>query len=133
MQYYNMSSFVETKLPNLIKKNTFGAMVKHNTKFLTRAYPSRTRISSSNYSPFEFWMCGFHLVALNYQKSGIIYHCNIVDQGLRLNKAMFGHDKKGYRLKPSYLLEGNYENTIKNLVKQSFYYKIDIEVINFNN
>ena len=44
------------------------SIFSHNKNFLMRAYPSATRLSSSNLDPAVFWRKGVQMVALNWQK-----------------------------------------------------------------
>lgn len=44
------------------------SIFSHNKDFLMRAYPSGTRLSSSNLDPDVFWRKGVQMVALNWQK-----------------------------------------------------------------
>ena len=66
------------------------ALFSHNQKFLMRAFPSGTRVSSSNLDPALFWRKGVQMVALNWQSW---------DAGMMLNEAMFG-GSEGWILKP---------------------------------
>ena len=65
-------------------------LFSHNKNFLMRAFPSATRISSSNLDPPLFWRKGVQMVALNWQKW---------DAGMMLNEGMFGGGS-GWVLKP---------------------------------
>lgn len=52
-----MCSLKEKKFESLVKSE--GAeFVDYNKKFLTRTYPSGTRIDSSNYNPVNAWIAG---------------------------------------------------------------------------
>ncbi len=42
----------------------------YNRKALSRVYPKGQRVDSSNYDPYPLWMCGCHMVALNFQTAG---------------------------------------------------------------
>jgi len=35
--------------------------VNHSKRFLTRVYPNRMRVDSSNYNPQDLWNCGCQL------------------------------------------------------------------------
>jgi len=35
--------------------------VNHNKRFLSRVYPNRMRVDSSNYNPQDLWNCGCQL------------------------------------------------------------------------
>jgi len=65
-------------------------LFSHNRSFLMRAFPSATRVSSSNLDPPLFWRKGVQMVALNWQKW---------DAGMMLNEGMFGGGS-GWILKP---------------------------------
>lgn len=65
-------------------------LFSHNRNFLMRAFPSATRVSSSNLDPALFWRKGVQMVALNWQKW---------DAGMMLNEGMFGGGS-GWVLKP---------------------------------
>uniref|UniRef100_A0A671KSQ3 Phosphoinositide phospholipase C n=1 Tax=Sinocyclocheilus anshuiensis TaxID=1608454 RepID=A0A671KSQ3_9TELE len=58
-----MSSFSESKA-----RSDF---VLHNTRQLTRVYPSGMRTDSSNYCPVDMWNMGCQIVALNFQTAGM--------------------------------------------------------------
>ena len=67
------------------------ALFAHNRKFLMRAYPSATRVSSSNIDPSIFWRkFGVQMVALNWQR---------MDAGVMLNEGEFA-GSGGWVLKP---------------------------------
>ncbi|KAK8254688.1 PLC-like phosphodiesterase [Phyllosticta capitalensis] len=66
-------------------------LFSHNKKYLMRAYPKGTRISSSNLDPPFFWRQGVQVVALNWQKW---------DEGMMLNEGMFAATG-GWVLKPA--------------------------------
>ena len=65
-------------------------LFSHNRNFMMRAFPSGTRISSSNLDPSLFWRKGVQMVALNWQKW---------DEGMMLNEGMFA-SSGGWILKP---------------------------------
>ena len=65
-------------------------LFSHNRNFLMRAFPSGTRVSSSNLDPAVFWRKGVQMVALNWQSW---------DAGMMLNEGMFGGGS-GWVLKP---------------------------------
>ncbi|KAF2436624.1 PLC-like phosphodiesterase [Tothia fuscella] len=62
----------------------------HNKRYLMRAYPKGTRVSSSNLDPTKFWRRGVQMVALNWQR---------FDAGIMCNEAMFT-GTGGWILKP---------------------------------
>uniref|UniRef100_A0A673HE76 Phosphoinositide phospholipase C n=1 Tax=Sinocyclocheilus rhinocerous TaxID=307959 RepID=A0A673HE76_9TELE len=63
-----MSSFSESKARKYSKEADF---VLHNTRQLTRVYPSGMRTDSSNYCPVDIWNMGCQIVALNFQTAGV--------------------------------------------------------------
>jgi hypothetical protein len=73
-----------------VHKTDPDGLFDHNKKFLMRAYPRGTRISSSNLDPAPFWRQGVQMVALNWQR---------IDAGIMLNEAMFANSG-GWVLKP---------------------------------
>ncbi|KAG7506238.1 1-phosphatidylinositol 4,5-bisphosphate phosphodiesterase delta-3-A-like [Solea senegalensis] len=89
-----MSSFSESDALRLIKD--YGKFfVRHNSRQLSRIYPSGQRLQSSNYDPQEMWNGGCQMVALNFQTAG---------EQMDLNQGRFlpnGHC--GYILKPSFM------------------------------
>ncbi|XP_015217451.2 1-phosphatidylinositol 4,5-bisphosphate phosphodiesterase delta-3-A isoform X1 [Lepisosteus oculatus] len=93
-----MSSFSESEAQRHIKESGT-AFVQHNTRQLSRIYPSGQRIQSSNYNPQDMWNCGCQIVALNFQTPG---------EQMDLNQGRFlpnGHC--GYILKPAFLRAEN--------------------------
>ncbi|XP_070249136.1 1-phosphatidylinositol 4,5-bisphosphate phosphodiesterase delta-3 isoform X2 [Myotis yumanensis] len=93
-QPYQVSSLSERKAKKLIREagNSF---VRHNTRQLTRVYPSGLRMNSANYSPQEMWNSGCQLVALNFQTPGY---------EMDLNAGRFlVNGQCGYVLKPACL------------------------------
>ncbi|KAL9600868.1 MAG: hypothetical protein Q9219_002910 [cf. Caloplaca sp. 3 TL-2023] len=65
-------------------------LFSHNRNFFMRAFPSGTRVSSSNLDPAVFWRKGVQMVALNWQR---------YDAGMMLNEGMFA-GSTGWVLKP---------------------------------
>ncbi|XP_053194033.1 1-phosphatidylinositol 4,5-bisphosphate phosphodiesterase delta-3-A [Scomber japonicus] len=101
-----MSSFSESEALRLIK-DSGKLFVRHNSRQLSRIYPSGQRLQSSNYDPQEMWNGGCQMVALNFQTSG---------EQMDLNQGRFlPNSRCGYVLKPSFLrsLTSNFnpENT----------------------
>ena len=43
-------------------------LLAHNRQFLMRAYPSGSRLASTNFDPSAYWRMGVQIVALNWQK-----------------------------------------------------------------
>ncbi|KAG5831861.1 hypothetical protein ANANG_G00284510 [Anguilla anguilla] len=112
----NMSSFSENSALRHIK-DSGNLFVRHNSKYLSRIYPSGQRLQSSNYDPQEMWNCGCHMelggcqmvvpMALNFQTPG---------EQMDLNQGRFLQNGRcGYVLKPGFLCEPdsnfNPENT----------------------
>ncbi|CAG8679844.1 18844_t:CDS:10, partial [Acaulospora morrowiae] len=88
--HYHMSSFTERASSRLLKseKKDF---ILHNTRHLSRVYPSGFRINSSNFEPHHQWAVGNQLVALNWQT---------FDLGMQIDQAMFAvNGRCGYVLK----------------------------------
>ncbi|XP_030643493.1 1-phosphatidylinositol 4,5-bisphosphate phosphodiesterase delta-4 [Chanos chanos] len=95
---YEMSSFSESKARKLTKE-TGAEFVQHNTRQLTRVYPSGMRTDSSNYCPQDMWNVGCQIVALNFQTAGL---------EMDLNDGLFcQNDRCGYVLKPEILRDPN--------------------------
>uniref|UniRef100_A0AAQ5XCP0 Phosphoinositide phospholipase C n=1 Tax=Amphiprion ocellaris TaxID=80972 RepID=A0AAQ5XCP0_AMPOC len=89
-----MSSFCENDALRLIK-DSGKLFVRHNSRQLSRIYPSGQRLQSSNYDPQEMWNGGCQMVALNFQTPG---------EQMDLNQGRFlPNGRCGYVLKPSYL------------------------------
>ena len=82
-------SLSEKKLLELHQSNGL-TLFSHNRNFMMRAFPSGTRISSSNLDPSLFWRKGVQMVALNWQKW---------DEGMMLSEGMFA-GSGGWILKP---------------------------------
>ncbi|XP_029015446.1 1-phosphatidylinositol 4,5-bisphosphate phosphodiesterase delta-3-A isoform X2 [Betta splendens] len=101
-----MSSFSESEALRLIK-DSGKLFVRHNSRQLSRIYPSGQRLQSSNYDPQEMWNCGCQMVALNFQTPG---------EQMDLNQGCFlANGRCGYVIKPSFLCsptsDFNPENT----------------------
>ncbi|CAG07256.1 unnamed protein product, partial [Tetraodon nigroviridis] len=101
-----MSSFSESDALRLIK-DAGKLFVRHNSRQLSRIYPSGQRLQSSNYDPQEMWNGGCQMVALNFQTPG---------EQMDLNQGRFlPNGRCGYILKPSFLCSStsnfNPENT----------------------
>ncbi|XP_051567045.1 1-phosphatidylinositol 4,5-bisphosphate phosphodiesterase delta-4 isoform X2 [Myxocyprinus asiaticus] len=92
---YEMSSLSETKTRKY-SKEAGPDFVLHNTRQLTRIYPSGMRTDSSNYCPQDMWNIGCQIVALNFQTAGM---------EMDLNDGLFSQNGHcGYVLKPEILL-----------------------------
>ncbi|XP_038862618.1 1-phosphatidylinositol 4,5-bisphosphate phosphodiesterase delta-4-like [Salvelinus namaycush] len=91
---YEMSSFSESKARKLAKE-TGAEFVRHNSRQLSRVYPSGMRTDSSNYNPQELWNVGCQIVALNFQTAGL---------EMDLNDGLFSQNGCcGYVLKPDFM------------------------------
>uniref|UniRef100_A0A8C2E8V7 Phosphoinositide phospholipase C n=1 Tax=Cyprinus carpio TaxID=7962 RepID=A0A8C2E8V7_CYPCA len=89
-----MSSFSESKARKY-SKEAGSDFVLHNTRQLTRVYPSGIRTDSSNYCPVDMWNMGCQIVALNFQTAGM---------EMDLNDGLFTQNgSSGYILKPEIL------------------------------
>jgi len=67
----------------------------YNEQYLSRVYPSGSRIDSSNFNPTKAWALGCQLVALNFQRGG---------PEMSMNQVKFSENGNcGYLLKPPYL------------------------------
>uniref|UniRef100_A0A8D3CN94 Phosphoinositide phospholipase C n=1 Tax=Scophthalmus maximus TaxID=52904 RepID=A0A8D3CN94_SCOMX len=89
-----MSSFSENEAIKLIK-DSGKLFVRHNSRQLSRIYPSGQRLQSSNYDPQEMWNGGCQMVALNFQTPG---------EQMDLNQGRFlPNGRCGYVLKPDFL------------------------------
>uniref|UniRef100_A0AAY3ZWW7 Phosphoinositide phospholipase C n=1 Tax=Denticeps clupeoides TaxID=299321 RepID=A0AAY3ZWW7_9TELE len=101
-----MTSFSESEALRLIK-DSGKYFVRHNSRQLSRIYPSGQRLQSSNYNPQDMWNAGCQIVALNFQTPG---------EQMDLNRGRFlPNGRCGYVLKPRFLCqpdaEFNPENT----------------------
>ena len=98
-------SFSEKEMGKMLKeKETLKDWTKHNTKFLSRVYPSPRRIDSSNYDPTQAWLGGAQCVALNYQRGDINMQLNIGK--FRANRG------QGYVTKPMRMLSKEGQETL---------------------
>ncbi|XP_072235364.1 1-phosphatidylinositol 4,5-bisphosphate phosphodiesterase delta-4 isoform X1 [Leuresthes tenuis] len=95
-KFYEVASFTESKARKHLRES--GAeFVHHNSRQLTRVYPTGFRTDSSNFSPQEMWNAGCQIVALNFQTAG---------EGMDLNDGLFSQNGGcGYVLKPSFMRE----------------------------
>lgn len=69
-----MSSFPETKAEKFATRSKGKRFLQYNHRQLSRVYPRGQRLDSSNYDPLPMWLCGFQLVALNFQTPGEDVH-----------------------------------------------------------
>uniref|UniRef100_A0A8C4IXJ8 Phosphoinositide phospholipase C n=1 Tax=Dicentrarchus labrax TaxID=13489 RepID=A0A8C4IXJ8_DICLA len=95
-KFYEVASFTESKARKHLRE-AGAEFVHHNSRQLTRVYPSGFRTDSSNFNPQEMWNAGCQIVALNYQTAG---------EGMDLNDGLFSQNGNcGYVLKPSFMKE----------------------------
>ncbi|XP_053472030.1 1-phosphatidylinositol 4,5-bisphosphate phosphodiesterase delta-3-A isoform X2 [Ictalurus furcatus] len=93
-----MYSFSENEALKHIK-DSGKLFVTHNSRQLSRVYPSGQRLQSSNYDPQDMWNGGCQLVALNFQTPG---------EQMDLNRGRFlPNGRCGYVLKPDFLCQPN--------------------------
>ncbi|XP_061100878.1 1-phosphatidylinositol 4,5-bisphosphate phosphodiesterase gamma-2 isoform X2 [Conger conger] len=96
--YKEIRSFVENKAPMRVRAKEF---LKYNNKALSRVYPKGQRVDSSNYDPYPLWLCGSHMVALNFQTG---------DKCMQLNSALFSlNGQTGYVLQPELMRSDGYD------------------------
>lgn len=113
--YKEVRSFVETKVPSRNKSTEF---MLYNRKSLSRIYPKGQRVDSSNYDPYPLWMCGCHMVALNFQTA---------DKYIQLNSALFSlNGGTGYVLQPEMMRRDSYD---PHQEKKNVRYTLTIRVI----
>lgn len=89
----NCSSFVGVRMQQWLQ--VLGpAMDVYHQDNLSRVYPG---LKKTNVKPFDFWLHGVQLVALNYQN---------VDEAMLLNEGVFRHQNGagGYVLKPALVM-----------------------------
>lgn len=70
LNYYDMLSMAETRIVKLATAQRAAMLLSLNRTCITRVYPKGQRIDSSNFDPLPMWICGCHLVAMNYQTPG---------------------------------------------------------------
>ncbi|XP_068165237.1 1-phosphatidylinositol 4,5-bisphosphate phosphodiesterase delta-4 isoform X1 [Antennarius striatus] len=93
-KFYEVASFTESKARKHLRE-AGAEFVHHNSRQLTRVYPSGFRTDSSNFNPQEMWNAGCQIVALNFQTAG---------EGMDLNDGLFRQNGScGYVLKPSFM------------------------------
>lgn len=113
--YKEVRSFVENKTPSRINLTQF---MLYNRKALSRIYPKGQRVDSSNYDPYPLWMCGCHMVALNFQTA---------DKYTQLNSALFSlNGSTGYVLQPELMRRDLYDPQQD---RKNIKYTISIRVI----
>uniref|UniRef100_A0A8C6LII7 Phosphoinositide phospholipase C n=1 Tax=Nothobranchius furzeri TaxID=105023 RepID=A0A8C6LII7_NOTFU len=93
-KFYEVTSFTESKARKHLRE-AGAEFVCHNSRQLTRIYPTGFRTDSSNFNPQEMWNAGCQIVALNFQTAG---------EGMDLNDGLFSQNGQcGYVLKPSFM------------------------------
>ncbi|XP_053170366.1 1-phosphatidylinositol 4,5-bisphosphate phosphodiesterase delta-4 [Scomber japonicus] len=97
-KFYEVASFTESKARKQLRE-AGAEFVHHNSRQLTRIYPSGFRTDSSNFNPQEMWNAGCQIVALNFQTAG---------EGMDLNDGLFSQNgRSGYILKPSFMRDAD--------------------------
>ncbi|XP_042369154.1 1-phosphatidylinositol 4,5-bisphosphate phosphodiesterase delta-4-like isoform X2 [Plectropomus leopardus] len=95
-KFYEVASFTESKARKHLRE-AGAEFVHHNSRQLTRVYPTGFRTDSSNFNPQEMWNAGCQIVALNFQTAG---------EGMDLNDGLFSQNGRcGYVLKPGFMRE----------------------------
>lgn len=95
---WNISSMKETNFQKF-SNNKEKEIIDYHKSYLTRIYPTSTRVDSSNYCPLEFFNLGVQMVALNVQTCDIellIYLSKFLENG---------GSSCGYVLKPEFYLK----------------------------
>uniref|UniRef100_A0A3Q4HAT8 Phosphoinositide phospholipase C n=1 Tax=Neolamprologus brichardi TaxID=32507 RepID=A0A3Q4HAT8_NEOBR len=93
-----VASFTESKARKHLR-DAGAEFVHHNSRQLSRVYPSGFRTDSSNFNPQEMWNAGCQIVALNFQTAG---------EGMDVNDGLFSQNGCcGYVLKPSFMREAD--------------------------
>ncbi|XP_071822234.1 1-phosphatidylinositol 4,5-bisphosphate phosphodiesterase gamma-1-like isoform X3 [Apostichopus japonicus] len=99
--FYEMSSFPETKVERFIQNNKAHILLDYHMYQISRTYPKGQRFDSSNYDPVFAWNCGHQIVALNYQTP---------DRSMQINQGLFAlNGKCGYVLKPECMRNNNFD------------------------
>uniref|UniRef100_A0AAX7V6X9 Phosphoinositide phospholipase C n=1 Tax=Astatotilapia calliptera TaxID=8154 RepID=A0AAX7V6X9_ASTCA len=97
-KFYEVASFTESKARKHLR-DAGAEFVHHNSRQLSRVYPSGFRTDSSNFNPQEMWNAGCQIVALNFQTAG---------EGMDVNDGLFSQNGCcGYVLKPSFMREAD--------------------------
>lgn len=92
---WNISSVKETNFQKF-SNNKEKEIIDYHKSYLTRIYPTSTRVDSSNFCPLEFFNLGVQMVALNVQTCDIellIYLSKFLENG---------GSSCGYVLKPDF-------------------------------
>lgn len=110
---FNHCFSMSEKAINSMLKDTGKAesVDKHNRRFLMRVYPSKFRLSSSNFNPINYWAHGVQMVATNWQT---------YDLGQQLNEAFFDTVAgNGFVLKPLNLRRPTLKSTMRKHAKKN--------------
>lgn len=119
--FYEMSSFPETKVEKWISRQYCKMFLKYLTLQFSRVYPKGQRIDSSNYDPVRMWNCGCQMVALNYQTP---------DKPMQLNEGKFLQNGKcGYVLRPEFMFSEDYDPYDKNSLPRTEHIILSLKVI----
>ncbi|XP_070574181.1 1-phosphatidylinositol 4,5-bisphosphate phosphodiesterase gamma-1-like isoform X2 [Ptychodera flava] len=103
--YYEMSSFPETKVEKYVAKGKASLFTRYNRNQFSRVYPKGQRVDSSNYDPVPCWNCGSQMAALNYQTP---------DRSMQLNCGRFAvNGGSGFVLQPECMRKDGYDPTDK--------------------
>lgn len=98
--FYEMSSFPETKAEKLMCQQETAFFLKYHQLQFSRVYP-KYRLDSSNYNPINIWNTGCQMVALNYQTG---------TKPMQLNQAKFRDNGNcGYLLKPEFMFRDDFD------------------------
>ncbi|CAF1262910.1 unnamed protein product [Rotaria magnacalcarata] len=119
---FEMSSFSEDRALSLIREQA-KEFVAYNQRQISRIYPRGTRLESSNYNPYMYWLVGCQMCALNYQT---------LDVPMQINLGLFSFNKAcGYIEKPPTLcqLKNSFDPKARTNVENVAGYQIDIKVI----
>ena len=110
--YNHCFSMSEKAINSMLKDPMTAEYVdKHNRRFFMRVYPSKFRLSSSNFIPLNYWAHGVQIVATNWQT---------YDLGQQLNEAFFDSVAgNGFILKPLDLRRPTLKSTMRNFVEKT--------------
>jgi len=113
---FTVYSLNESRIANIFNKNEI-LLINFHRRYLSRIYPSGTRIDSSNFDPMNSILSGSQMIALNIQTADIY---------LLIYNSMFqtnGGVNSGYILKPKFLrydydsTKNKYPSTMKKIKK----------------
>lgn len=118
--FYEMSSFPETKAEKLMCQLETAFFLKYHQLQFSRVYP-KYRLDSSNYNPINIWNTGCQMVALNYQTGS---------KPMQLNQAKFRDNGNcGYLLKPDFMFKDDFDPYNKNTLGDTVPLQINLNVI----